>query len=223
MSRRLLDKKLGYIHEDLIKMSSMVEKQVYNCIEALRNQDEELAEQVIKNDNIIDEQQKDIEDKSIRIIAQNQPLATDLRIIFTAIKIVTDLERMADHAVDIAKLTKKMVGKQYIKKLVDIPLMAQKVQDMIKVSIESYINEDIDVAYTICKMDDEVDNLYNHIFDDLINCIDHKKSNGEQYDFEQISNLILVCKYLERIADHTTNICEWTIYIKTGSYVDLNE
>lgn len=223
MSRRLLDKKLGYIHEDLIKMSSMVEKQVYNCIEALRNQDEELAEQVIKNDNIIDEQQKDIEDKSIRIIAQNQPLATDLRIIFTAIKIVTDLERMADHAVDIAKLTKKMAGKQYIKKLVDIPLMAQKVQDMIKVSIESYINEDIDVAYTICKMDDEVDNLYNHIFDDLINCIDHKKSNGEQYDFEQISNLILVCKYLERIADHTTNICEWTIYIKTGSYVDLNE
>lgn len=227
MSRVLLDKELNYIHEDLIKMSSMVEKQVYNSIEALKNQDVSLAEKVIENDNIVDEKQKDIEEKSIKLIAQSQPLATDLRTIFTAIKIVTDLERMADHATDIAKITKKLSDKPYIKKLEDIPLMATKVLKMIRVAVNAYIYEDVDAAYEICHMDDEVDSLYKQIFDDLFKYVNKNNesegSNETCCDFEQISNLLFVCKYLERIADHTTNICEWTIYIKTGKYVDLNE
>lgn len=217
MSRTDLDKKLSYIHEDLIKMGSMVEKQIHNCIESLKNHDVELARKVIDNDDLIDDLQKQVEDKSIKLIAQSQPLATDLRDIFTAIKIVTDLERMADHAVDIAKIVTKMGKEHYIKELIDIPLMAEKVQQMIKLSIDAYIAGDVEAAYEICLKDDEVDAYYKKIFNELL---DHMKSNE---NLNQVSQLLFVCKYLERVADHTTNICEWTIYLVTGNYVDLNE
>ncbi|GKX66592.1 phosphate signaling complex protein PhoU [Inconstantimicrobium mannanitabidum] len=217
MSRIVFDKKLGYVHEDLVKMGSMVEKQLHSCIDALKNHDVELANKVIDNDDIVDDLQRQIEEKSIRLIAQNQPLATDLRDIFTAIKIVTDLERMADHAVDIAKIVTKMGKEHYIKELIDIPKMAEKVQEMIKLSIDAYIAGDVKAAYDICLKDDEIDAYYKKIFDELL---EHMKSNE---NLNQVSQLLFVCKYLERVADHTTNICEWTIFLVTGKYVDLNE
>lgn len=214
---KVLEKRLSYVHDDLIQMSSMIEKQIFNAVDALKNHDTDLALKIIKQDDIIDDMQKNIDEKSIKIIGQNQPLATDLRDIFTVTKIVTDLERMGDHAVDIAKVVLKMEELSYTNKLSDIPKMASMVQNMIKFAIDIYINENIEDAYKICIMDNEVDHLCNYIIEDLIKLINTNK------DANQRSQLLFVAKYLERIADHTTNICECVIYLKTGSFVDLND
>lgn len=218
MTRISFDTGLQVLHDELIKMGSMVEKQIHNAIESLVKQDIELAEKVIKGDDSIDFLQKDIEEQCIKLIAREQPVAGDLRNIFTSTKIVTDLERMADHAVDIAKITRRLKDEKYIKELVDTPKMAEIVQEMIKLSIDAYITGDVDKAYEICKMDDKVDALYKKIFSELIGFM-----NSDQHTVNQASQLLFVVKYLERIADHVTNVCEWTIYQITGKFVDLNE
>lgn len=218
MTRTSFDTGLKQLHDDLVKMGSIVEKQIHNSVEALANQDIALAENLIKNDDLVDVLQKEIEDKCIKLIAKEQPLAIDLRNIFTTIKIVTDLERMADHAVDIAKITIRLAKDTYVKNLIHIPEMSKLIKEMIKKSIDAYINNDVDKAYEVCDMDDKVDSLYRHVFNELI----YLMHQGDD-KVEQASQLLFVCKYLERIGDHVTNICEWTIYLVTGKFVDLNE
>ncbi|SHI67801.1 phosphate uptake regulator, PhoU [Clostridium amylolyticum] len=218
MTRSSFDLGLNQMHNDLLKMGSIVEKQIHSSIEALKNQDVDLANKVIDNDDLVDNLQKDIEDKAIKLIAMQQPLATDLRTIFTTTKIVTDLERMADHAVDISKIVIRLKNQQYIKELVDIPKMAEIVQRMIKLSIDAYINRDAEKAYEICKIDDDVDALYKKVFNELLGFMTKDKNT-----INQSAQFLFVCKFLERIADHVTNICEWTIYLVTGKQVDLNE
>ncbi|QAA33719.1 MULTISPECIES: phosphate signaling complex protein PhoU [Clostridium] len=218
MTRTSFDYGLQLLHDDLVKMGSIVEKQIHGSVESLVNQDVELAEKIIKGDDLVDDLQREIEDKCIKLIGREQPLAKDLRNIFTTTKIVTDLERMADHAVDIAKITRRLKDEKYIKKLIDIPKIATVVQEMIKLSIDAYIEGDSDRAYEICKMDDEVDAIYKKIFTELLAYMDDHHET-----VAQASQLLFVCKYLERIADHVTNICEWTIYLVTGNFVDLNE
>lgn len=116
MTRGSFDVHLNELHNDILRMGSIVEKQIYQCIEALANQDVELADKIIANDDLVDNLEKEIENKCIKLIATQQPLAHDLRNIFTTTKIITDLERMADHAVDIAKITHRLKGEKYIKK-----------------------------------------------------------------------------------------------------------
>ena len=147
-----------------------------------------------------------------------QPLAIDLRNIFTTTKIVTDLERMADHAVDVAKITLRLKDEKYIKQLVNIPIMGEIVVSMIKDALDAYVAGDVENAYTVCKRDDEVDKIYNEVFKELLEIMieNHNTIN-------QATQLLFICKWLERIADHTTNICEWTIYLVTGEKINLNE
>lgn len=218
MPRKVFDSRLEGLHIDLLRMVSMVEKQLHGSIEALVNQDIDLAEKIISNDDIVDNMQKEIEDKAIKLIAMQQPLAVDLRIIFTTTKIVTDLERMADHAVDIAKIVKRLKGDKYVKTLIDIPRMSDLVMEMIKESLDAYIDGDTDKAYLTCKKDDEIDSLYKQVLSELLLMMieDPKTIN-------QASQFLFVCKYLERVADHCTNICESTIYLVTGEQIDLNE
>jgi phosphate transport system protein len=164
--------------------------------------------------------QKKIEEECIKYIATEQPLATDLRRVFTASKIVTDLERMADHAVDICKITKRIGGsisnnKEILEQLMD---MEAKVRAMLKSAIDAHINEDSELAYKICEKDDEIDAVYKSLFAALVNAI-----KVDETLIEKGTQLLFVIKYLERIGDHVTNICEWTIFSKTGAYVDLNE
>ncbi len=218
MTRTGFDLALGELHNDLLRMGSIVEKQIYQCIESLVNQDDELADNIIKNDDLVDNLQKEIENKCIRLIAKEQPLAIDLRTIFTATKLVTDLERMADYAVDIAKITKRLKKEKYIKKLIDIPKMAQIVKKMIRRGLDAYVAADVDSAYEVCKMDDEIDSLYKSVFTEMLTIMSNNKEN-----INQITQLLFVCKYLERVGDHVTNICEWTIYLVTGELKDLNE
>lgn len=218
MTRKGFDIELQELNNDILRMGSVVEKQIYLSIDALVKQDEAMADQVINNDDIVDNLQREIEDKCIKLIAKEQPLATDLRAIFTTTKIVTDLERMADHAVDIGKIAKRLKNENYIKELIDIPRMGNIVRDMIKQSLDAYINANADKAYDVCKMDDEIDEIYKNIFNELIPMM-----TRDQKVITQATQFLFICKFLERVADHVTNICEWTIYLVTGEQKDLNE
>jgi phosphate transport system protein len=218
LTRKGFDYELQELHNDLLRMGSIVEKQIYLCIEALIKQDSELADTIINNDDLVDDLQREIEDKCIKLIATEQPLATDLRTIFTTTKIVTDLERMADHAVDIAKIAKRLKNEKYIKELIDIPKMANIVREMIKESLDAYVDADVDKAYFVCKKDDSVDSIYKNVLNEMIPLM-----TKDQTVINQATQFLFICKYLERVADHVTNICEWTIYLVTGEQKDLNE
>ncbi|WP_346880163.1 MULTISPECIES: phosphate signaling complex protein PhoU [unclassified Clostridium] len=217
MTRNSFDLKLQQLHEDLMAMGEAVAKQIEDSIDSLKKQDEILAEKVIQKDDVIDDFEEDIEDKCIKLMATEQPLASDLRRIFITTKIITDLERMGDHAVDIAKISKKLIGETYIKELIDIPNMAKIVEKMIKDSLEVYITTDINRAHEVSKMDDQVDRLFKSIFDELLVIM-----RNDQTTINQASQFLFICKFLERMADHATNICEWTIYLESGEKLKLN-
>lgn len=218
MTRKAFDYALEEMHNDVLRMGSMVEKQIHQCIEALVKQDEKLARETIKSDDLVDGLYREIEDKCIKLTAKEQPLAIDLRTIFTTARIITDLERMADHAVDISKIAIKLKGEKYVKKLIDIGKISKIVNDMIKRALDAYVDRSVDEAYAACEMDDEIDRLYKHVFKELIEIMSEDSDK-----INQVTQLLFVCKYLERIADHATNICEGTIYLVTGEQKDLNE
>lgn len=218
MPRNHFDNELQELVKDMIKMSSVVEDALSYSIKALKKQDIELADKVIAQDDLVDKMELEIEDKCLRLIALQQPIAKDLRIIATALKIVTDLERIADHAVDIARITKRLSGEKYIKELIDIPRMAHIVTGMVKDSIDAYVRQDVDKAREVSMRDDEVDGLHSQIFRELLLLMmeDPRKIN-------QSTHFLFISQSIERIADHVTNICEWIIYAVTGEHVDLNE
>ncbi|EKQ53728.1 MULTISPECIES: phosphate signaling complex protein PhoU [unclassified Clostridium] len=220
MTRGSQQARVKTIHKELLNMASLVEKQIYESLVSLKNYDVDKADQVIKDDDKVDEMQKTIEEECIKFIATEQPVATDLRRVFTASKIVTDLERMADHAVDICKITKRIGGNiaSFNGCSDELWEMDKKVRAMIKNAIDSYIDEDDEAAYKICEKDDEIDAFYKSLFTNLINAI-----KLDENLIQKGTQLLFVIKYLERIGDHVTNICEWTIFSKTGVYVDLNE
>lgn len=220
MTRASQDARVKIINRELLNMASLVEKQIYESMVCLKNYDLKKAEQVIKDDDKVDEMQKKIEEECIKFIATEQPLATDLRKVFTASKIVTDLERMADYSVNICKITKRLGEniKSVTETLDELWQMDKKVRSMIKAAVDSYINDDKEMAYRICERDDEVDELYKSLFVKLIDLI-----KSDESSINKGTQLLFVIKYLERLGDHVTNICEWTIFSKTGAYVDLNE
>ncbi|KGK88440.1 MULTISPECIES: phosphate signaling complex protein PhoU [unclassified Clostridium] len=218
MTRGGFDLRLTELHNDLLRMGSIVEKQIHLCIEALVNHDVVLAKKIIEDDDLVDDLQKEIEDKCIKLIATEQPLAKDLRMIFTTTKIVTDLERMADHAVDIAKIAIRLKDENFIKPLVDIPKMSNLVNEMIKESLDCYVDGNVEGSYIVCKKDDQIDAIYRGVFKEMLPIMAADNST-----INQATQFLFICKYLERIADHVTNICEWTIYLVTGEQIDLNE
>lgn len=218
MTRNLLDKRMKLLIAELAEMGSLVEKQIYNSIEAFRNKDMELATQVIENDDKVDELNRKIEEQCLKLMAMESPVATDLRKIFTTSKIVTDLERMADYAVDICKIAKRVEGDILGEECEPIWQMVDILRKMIKKSIEAFVAGDVDAAYEICKMDDEVDILYRGLFSDML-----KKMAKDETIINKGAQILFASKYLERVGDHVTNICEWIIFSSKGDYVDLNE
>jgi len=218
MIRKAFEANIQELHNDLIRMGSIVEKQIHDCIDALVTKDIEKAKKIMKDDDIVDDLEREIENKAIRLIAMQAPLAIDLRNIFTTTRIVTDLERMADYAVDVAKIIVRIKDEKYVKQLVNIPQMGELVVLMIRDALDAYVAGDVEKAYAVCKRDDEVDKLYKEVFDDLLQVM-----IKNQDTINQSTQLLFICKWLERIADHTTNICEWTIYLVTGEKNNLNE
>ncbi|SES92904.1 phosphate signaling complex protein PhoU [Anaerobranca gottschalkii] len=209
---------LNNLVTDLLIMGDLVEQSIQKSVTALKNQDLQLANEVIEQELIIDEMELKIEDKCLKLIAMQQPMAKDLRKIATGLKIITDLERIADHAHDIAKVAIRLGSEPLIKPLVDIPRMAEKVQLMVKKALDAFVQENIDLALEVCKDDDEVDSLHNQIFRELLTYMMEDPKN-----ISQGTQLLFVSSYLERIGDHATNLGEWLIYMVTGERKELND
>ncbi|WP_297631771.1 phosphate signaling complex protein PhoU [uncultured Clostridium sp.] len=218
MTRETHNAKINDINKKILRMSNGFIEQFEMSMEALKNNDLELAKKAIDYDDKIDYLQKEIEEECIKFIATEQPLAKDLRRVFTASKIVTDIERMSDHTVDVCKIAISNKRNSYIDEAKKLWLMQEKIIQMTRLAIKAYIDRDFEFAYKICRLDDEIDAMYNEVFDNVLALIkkdDSKISLG--------TKLMFVSKYLERMGDHITNICEWIIFIKNGEYVDLND
>ena len=213
--RERMEKQLKEINELILKMSVLVEDNIELSIRTLTSRELELADEVIKNDLKINEYEEKIEDMCIQFIATQNPVGSDLRRIFSILKIITDLERIGDHAENIARITKKIGNEKLIKPLVDIPKMTILCREMVSDSIKSYIHQDLDIAIITAKLDDQVDDLYEKIYMELLDLIEVNKENKNQ-----IIGLLLVGRYLERIADHSTNICERVAFMITGIRID---
>jgi len=211
MVRPTFHNELREIHMDILKIGALTEEAIEKAINALKKQDIILAKEIIEKDDEIDNFIEEIEKKCAIVIATQQPLASDLRLIIAAMRIATDIERIADHASDISELTLKLSNEKYIKPLIDIPHMADISRKMLKEALDSYVNSDVQLAKKTIEMDDIVDDMYDKIIDELKEIM---MNNPES--ISQCINFLLVAKYLERIADHSTNIAEWVVYKLTG-------
>lgn len=209
--RKLFDEQLKELNIEMIKMAGQVETAIAGAAEALIKNDITLAKQVMGGDEIVDDMEKKIEHLCLKLLLQQQPVATDLRRVSTALKMTTDLERIGDQAADIAELTLK-IGKT---DNVHIPQMAKAVIRMVTDSINAYVNSDEKLANDVMAEDDRVDELFVKIRDELIEMAADSRENGKQVG-EQAIDLLMVAKYLERIGDHAVNIAEWVIFSVTG-------
>lgn len=210
-TRQSYNLELEALRQEIMEMGNVVAVAIEDAVLSLAQQNVELAHKVLAGDDVIDNMQVEIEDKCMVLIARQQPLARDLRIVGTGLKITTDLERMGDHAFDIAHITMKLADQPLLKPLVDIPRMAHMAQKMLRDSLEAYMNLDITLAEQVCLSDDEVDNLYQQVFRELLT---YMMENPRL--ISQATQLLFATRYIERIADHATNISEWVIYLVTG-------
>lgn len=217
MSRKSFHTELEELQQDILRMGALVEQAIHQAVKSLKEKDTRLAQKVIDDDDKIDHFELEIERRCLTLLALQQPMASDLRVIGTALKIVTDLERMADHATDIAKVTIRLEGQPLIKPLIDIPRMAEIAQQMVRDSLNAYVRRDPELAMEMIERDHEVDHLYRQIFRELLTFM-----MEDPRTIQQATYLLFVGLYLERIADHATNLGEWIIYMVTGEIKDLN-
>lgn len=213
--RNRFDRQLVQLNNELIEMGGMIEKAISDTVKALVNQDIELASNVIEYDEEIDHQEREIEQLCLKLLLQQQPVAKDLRLISAALKMITDMERIGDHATDISEITIELSKESYIKKLDHIQQMAKETMVMLVQSVEAFVNKDMDKARTVIVHDDVVDDLFNKVKAELIAMIHEDVNAGEQ-----ASDLLMAAKYFERIGDHATNISEWVIFSITGQHPD---
>lgn len=211
--RHRFDQELDNLNLKLIKMGGLIENAIEYGAKALINQDLSMAARVNELEIEIDDMEKDIESHCLKLLLQQQPVASDLRIISTALKMITDMERIGDNAEDIAEIAKYMVNQKFIKDLVHIPQMAEATISMVKGSIDAFVNKDKELAEKVCSWDDIVDDLFQTVKKELIEKIQENTENGEQ-----AIDLIMIAKYLERIGDHAENIAEWVIFSITGEH-----
>ncbi|MEW6524225.1 MAG: phosphate signaling complex protein PhoU [Bacillota bacterium] len=217
MSRSAFHVELQELQNAILKMGALVENAIAGAVQALVKQDNRAAQAVINGDDGIDQMQLEIEGRSLRLLALQQPLAKDLRFIGTALKIVTDLERIGDHAVDIARIALRLAGEAYIKPLIDIPRMAELARGMLRDSLTAYVHEDLELAQGLADADHTVDSLYHQVFRELLVFM-----MEDPRTIRQATHLLFVAQHLERVADHATNLGEWLIYMVTGQRKDLN-
>ncbi len=210
--------KMEELQENLQHMGSLVEEAIGRSIEALKNQDLELARTVIEGDDKIDQLETEVEEKCLEVIATQQPMAGDLRRVATLFKMVNDLERMGDYATSIAKITLRIADQPLIKPLVDIPRMAVLSQKMVKQSLDAYMREDVELAVAVGTDDDQVDKLFGQIFRELLTIMMENPRT-----ITQATHLLFVGRWLERISDHATNIAEEVVFLVTGEKKYLND
>lgn len=211
--RDLYIKQLETLNNELIKMGNLIEQAIEMAVTALVQRDTELAMRAIDFDNEVDSQEQEIESLSMKLLLRQQPVAGDLRLISSALKMVTDMERIGDHAADISEITIMMANQEHIQKLKHIEQMAKETTVMVVKSIEAFVDRDVEKAKWVIEDDDVIDNLFDSVKKELIALIAQNTENGEQ-----AADLLMIAKYFERIGDHATNIAEWVIFAVTGDH-----
>lgn len=213
MTREGLNRSLRDLQQGLLRMGSMVEEAIHLAVESLAKQDLQLAQRIIDGDDAIDTLSLAIEEDCIRLIALQQPIAKDLRVITTVLKTVTDLERIADHATNIAEITQRIGTAELIKPLIDIPEMARLVEAMVHDSLKAFVDRDVDLAKATCLKDEEIDRIFEGLLNELT---DFAMAGDDPKRVAQAMSLVFAARYLERVGDHATNIGERVIYLVTG-------
>ena len=211
MPREDFERNLKLVQDEVVQLSSMVEKAIFKSIDSLKRRDLGASQQVIDEDDIIDAKQEAIENRCIDLIALESPMAVDLRVIIAAMMVANELERMGDYAEGIAKISLAMGELPPLKPLIDIPRMADKAGDMLRRSIESYVNRDIVTAKGVFHDDDEVDEMYEQVYRELLTYMMRDPST-----IQRATYLLWVSHDLERVADRTTNIAERVMFLVTG-------
>ncbi len=217
MVREAYHRDLHRLREEVLTMGSLVGKAIGDSVLSLKNRDVETAQKVIDMDKEIDAIDHSIEENCMRLLALQQPMARDLRLIISVLKMSIDLERMGDLALEIAVITKITANVPPVKPLIDIPRMSELCQEMLANTMSAFENKDVELAKNVAKRDDEVDMLFDQVRRELISYMieDPKKITGAQH-------LTFVARYLERIGDHITNLCENVVFMVTGDRVELN-
>lgn len=213
--RTEFEKELEQLHLRLIRMGGLVEESIDRSITAYEKHDHELAQSIIDNDKPIDDLEREVETLCLRLLLRQQPVAKDLRAVSAALKIVTDMERIGDHAVGIADILLRVSDQSLIHTLEHIPLMAHIASSMVKDSVDAFVHSDMKISREVIHRDDEVDQLFHTIQQEIISILVQNTENADE-----AIDLLMITKYLERIADHAENIAQWVIFYVTGSLKD---
>lgn len=211
--RNQFDHELALLNTELIEMGALIENAIGRAVDALIKKDEAFAEAAIEFDHEVDQKEHDIETHCLKLLLHQQPVARDLRLISSALKMITDMERIGDQASDIAEITLRLTSDVDLQKLENISAMAKATIKMVRDSIDAFVSSDLEQANGIIEYDDVVDQLFNNVRDDLIVMIKTSQMNGEE-----VVDLLMIAKYFERIGDHAVNIAEWVVFSITGEH-----
>jgi phosphate transport system protein len=216
MTRVAFSHELQGLRDDVVAMASMVDKAIARAIECLRRQDVQVAREVVSADRAINQHRWQVEERALLLIATQAPMAGDLRTISSVIHIVTELERMADHAAGTAKIVIMTAEEPLLKPLVDIPRMSEIAREMLKESITAFIEGDEALARLVVARDDEVDSLYDQVYRELLTYM-----MADPGTINRATHLLWAAHNIERVADRVTNICEWVVFAVTGEIEEL--
>jgi len=216
MLRKTFESEIQQVKDEILLLGSMVEQAILNSVESLKKRDIKESEKILAEDKLVNKKRFEIENQLMILIATQQPMAHDLRLLASSMEIISELERMGDYAKGIANINIRMGEETLLKPLIDIPRMAQKGADMLHRALIAFVNDDVEIAKALPIEDDEVDALYNQIYRELMTFIIQDPKNIERANW-----LLWVAHNLERVADRVTNICERTIFIATGEMTEI--
>lgn len=211
-ARTSFEFEMNALKADLIDMGHLIEEAIDHSLKAFQEQDHDLAREIIKGDRMINDMERSIEARCLALILRQQPVASDLRVVSTALKVVTDMERIGDQAADIAELLLEMEGEHVFSEAGHIPAMAKACKEMVRDAVKAFAERDLETARQIIERDDYVDALFDKVKQDVVELM--KVQVGQT---DNGINLLMIAKYLERVADHAVNICEWIEFYETGT------
>jgi phosphate transport system protein len=216
-TREAFDHDLRQLSDDLLRMGTLVEDAVRRSVDALRARDTVLAQEIVAADNTIDAQHLELEERCVQLMATQQPMAKDLRQIAAIWAMTIDLERIADHAEDIARMVLRIAGEPLLKPLIDIPRMSEIVREMLREGLDAFVRKDAALAERMASQDDDVDQLYSQVFRELLSYMIE-----DPRTITRATHLLMAAQAVERMGDHATNIAERVIYMVTGRLKELN-
>jgi phosphate transport system protein len=216
MLRKTFESEIQQVKDEILVLGSMAEQAILGSVESLKKRDIKASEEILEGDKLINKKRFEIENQLMVLIATQQPMAHDLRLLASSMEIISELERMGDYAKGIANINIRMGDAPLLKPLIDIPRMSQKGADMLHRALSAFVSEDVEMAKALPMEDDEVDALYNQIYRELMTFVIQDPKNIERANW-----LLWVAHNLERVADRVTNICERTIFIATGEMTEI--